>query len=111
MQPDEDYEALGIDETKLFKKVKHISGSADFSNSQITSLDKLETIGGSANFSNSKITDLGKLTTIGGFAYFNYSQVTNLGNLTTIGSDVFIAGSLLKPEDFVHIKTGKIFKY
>ncbi|MBS5803336.1 MAG: hypothetical protein KIC80_10080 [Brachyspira sp.] len=113
MQPYEDYTYadLGIDETKLFKKVKYISGCADFSNSQITSLDKLETIGGSANFSNSKITDLGKLTTIGGFAYFNYSQVTNLCNLTTIGSDVFIAGSLLKPEDFVHIKTGKIFKY
>ena len=86
-QPSIDYtfKDLGIDENKLFEKVKTINGSADFSNSQITDLGNLETINGNAYFSNSQITDLGNLKTINGPAQFFLSQVTNLGNLEIIG--------------------------
>ena len=85
-QPSIDYtfKDLGIDENKLFEKVKTINGSADFSNSQITDLGNLETINGNAYFSNSQITDLGNLRTINGDAYFSNSQITDLGNLETI---------------------------
>ena len=76
------------------KKLKFISGDADFENSKITDLGNLTTIGGDAYFGNSKITDLGNLTTIGGSAYFDdYSQITDLGNLTTIGGYVFFHNS------------------
>jgi hypothetical protein len=76
------------------KKLKFISGDADFENSKITDLGNLTTIGGDAYFGNSKITDLGNLTTIGGSAYFDdYSQITDLGNLTTIGGNAFFENS------------------
>ncbi len=59
-------------------------GNADFANSKITDLGKLQSIGGDANFASSKITDLGKLQSIGGSASFRYSNVTNLGELQNI---------------------------
>ena len=51
-QPSDDYtfQDLGIDENKLFKKVKTIKGNADFKNSQVTNLENLEVIGGNADF-------------------------------------------------------------
>ena len=51
-QPSYDYtfEDLGIDENKLFKKVKQIKGDANFYKSQITDLENLESIGGDAKF-------------------------------------------------------------
>lgn len=88
-QPDKNYnyEDLGIDETKLFEKVKHISGDADFRNSQITDLGNLREIGGNADFSDSQITSLGNLERIGRDADFNISPITDLGNLTTISGN------------------------
>ena len=67
------------------KKLKFISGDADFENSKITDLGNLTTIGGDAYFGNSKITDLGNLTTIGGYVFFHNSQITDLGKLKEVG--------------------------
>ena len=94
-QPSIDYtfKDLGIDENKLFEKVKTINGSADFSNSQITDLGNLEKINGNAYFSNSQITDLGNLRTINGDAYFSNSQITDLGNLETINGKADFSNS------------------
>ena len=71
---------LGIDENKLFEKIKTIKGKAIFKNSQVTNLGNLQSVGGDADFCE--------------------SQVTDLGNLVSIGGDVFIVNSLLSMEDF-----------
>lgn len=86
-QPSQKYtfRNLGIDENKLFEKIKRIEGDVDFKNLQVKNLRNLKSIGGYANFENSSVTDLGNLTSIGGYAYFGSSQITNLGNLTSIG--------------------------
>ena len=81
------FEDLGIDENKLLKKVKTITGDADFSDSLVTDLSSLETIGKDAYFGDSKITDLSSLETIGGDADFRHSQVTDLRSLKTVGGD------------------------
>lgn len=98
-QPSRDYSfyELGINEKKLFEKVRTISGHADFENSQIIDLGNLETIGGFASFKNSQIKDLGNLKSIGLYANFKNSQVTDLKNLRSIGGDAFFYNS--KVED------------
>ncbi len=65
------YSDIGIDENKLFERIKTIQGDADFTNSQVIDLCNLESIGRDAYFSN--------------------SQVRNLGNLQSIGEDVFFS--------------------
>ncbi len=64
-------------------------GEADFRNSKITDLGRLEVITGSAYFDYSQVENLGNLTTIGGDADFTNSEVKNLGNLTTIKGNVY----------------------
>ena len=94
-QPSSDitYSDVGIDENKLFEKIKTIQGDADFSNSQVIDLCNLESIGRDADFSNSQVIDLCNLESIGRDAYFSNSQVRNLGNLQSIGEDVFFHDS------------------
>ena len=82
------YSDVGIDENKLFEKIKTIQEDADFTNSQVIDLGNLKSIGGDANFAASQIRNLGKLESIGGDADFVYSQITNLGNLKTVGGQV-----------------------
>ena len=127
-QPSYDYtfEDLGMDENKLFEKVKYIKGNANFYRSrienlgsiesiggmayfmysQITNLGNLKSIGGSAYFSDTKITNLGNLESIGEDADFSYSQIMNLENLESIGGNVYIRCSKLKQKDFANIKVG-----
>ena len=81
------YSDIGINENRLFEKIKEITGNADFKNSQVTSLGKLESIGGDADFYYSPITNLGTLQSIGGHVLFQNSQITDLGKLECIGGD------------------------
>jgi len=76
---------IGINANLLFKKLKCITGNADFENSDVTDLGSLETIGGDAYFRASQVKDLGNLKTIGGTPDFRQSAITDLGNLKTIG--------------------------
>lgn len=107
-QPSNDYtfKDLGIDENKLFEKIKKIKGHADFSNSMVTDLGNLEYINGYAYFNNSQITDLGKLKSIWGNAVFRDSRISNLGKLEFIGRNVAIKNSPLTVEDFKNIQIG-----
>lgn len=84
------FSTLGIDEDKIFEKVKEISGDAKFSCSQITNLGNLESIKGDANFCYSEITNLGKLKNIGGYANFGYCKVKDLAKLKSVGGSVFL---------------------
>lgn len=79
------YKDLGIDENKLFKKVKIINGDGDFRDSNLTDLKQLRHINGNAYFGFSQFENLGNLEFIGINAYFDHSLVTNLGNLKIIG--------------------------
>ena len=123
-QPSDDYtfKDLGIDENKLFEKVKKIEKNADFCYSQITNLnnlkyigwaayfcdsritdlENLEYIGENANFKFSRVTNLGNLKNIGGYAYFSDSNITDLGNLTRIGWSAYFSDS--KVTDLGHLK-------
>ena len=67
-QPSYDYtfEDLGMDENKLFEKVKYIKGNANFYRSRIENLGSIESIGRDAKFMYSQITNLGNLESIGG---------------------------------------------
>ena len=107
-QPSYDYtfEDLGMDENKLFEKVKYIKGNANFYRSRIENLGSIESIGMDADFSASQITNLGNLKSIGGDADFKNSKITALGNLESIGEDVYIRCSKLKQKDFANIKVG-----
>lgn len=78
---------IGIDENKLFTKIKAIQNTADFRYSKVSNLGELRNICGSAYFTNSSVRNLGKLETIGGKAEFYCSQVTKLGRLKSIGGD------------------------
>ena len=84
---------IGVNENKLFKEIKEIKADADFSDSHVTSLGRLQSIGGDADFRTSQVVSLGNLQTIGGDADFNNSQVTSLGNLKTICGYVDFEGS------------------
>ena len=66
---------------------KYVEGYANFENSQVTDLGRLQSIGGYAYFGDSQVTDLGSLQSIGGYASFENSQVTDLGSLQSIGGD------------------------
>ena len=107
-QPSYDYtfEDLGMDENKLFEKVKYIKGNANFYRSRIENLGSIESIGMDADFSASQITNLGNLKSIDGDADFKNSKITALGNLESIGEDVYIRCSKLKQKDFANIKVG-----
>lgn len=90
------YSDIGIDENKLFERVKTIKGNADFSDSLITDLGNLKLIGGNANFRYSQVIDLGQLKSIGGNVRFSNSQVSNLGNLESIGRDAWFSNSQVR---------------
>ena len=90
------YSDVGIDENKLFEKIKTIQEDADFTNSQVIDLGKLESIGGDAYFSNSQVRNLGNLKSIGRDAYLDSSQIIDLGNLQSIGEDVFFHDSQVR---------------
>ena len=87
------YSDIGIDENKLFERVKTIKGNADFSDSLITDLGNLESIGGDAVFEISQVIDLGKLKSIGGDAWFSDSEIIELGNLESISGDAYFSDS------------------
>jgi|GEM_PF-1103613 len=90
-QPDKgfSYNNLGIDEKDLFKHISKVKGSADFSNSEITSLGNLQSIGDNAYFIYSKIANLGSLQSIGGTSDFRFSKITSLENLQSIGGGAY----------------------
>ena len=90
------YSDVGIDENKLFEKIKTIQEDADFTNSQVIDLGKLESIGGDAYFSNSQVRNLGNLKSIGRNVYFAYSQIIDLGNLKSIGGDAYFGASQIR---------------
>ena len=87
------YTDLGIDENKLFKDIKEISGNAFLEFSEVSDLGNLQKIGGNVRVNSSPITDLGELKFIGGDANFNNSKITSLGNLQKIGGNVKINSS------------------
>ena len=72
---------------------KHVTGDAEFGDSQVTDLGQLQSIGSNAYFGYSQVTDLGQLQSIGGKAYFRDSQVTDLGQLQSIGRGAYFAYS------------------
>ncbi len=78
---------LGINENRLFEKIKVINDKANFVHSKVTNLGALKAIYGSADFSYSSLGSLGKLEIIGKNAEFYHSPVANLGNLKSIGGD------------------------
>ena len=83
---------IGVDEKKLFKKIKSIEGNADFYSSSVTNFENLESIGGQVDFNNSRIKDLGSLKSIGGNVGL-FWKITSLGDLQTIGGSVKFGGS------------------
>ena len=82
------FEDLGIDENKLFQKVKRINGDADFKGSKLKTFTNLDVISGSATFNDSQIRSLGSLKRICGDTSFFASKVKDLGNLKSIGGNV-----------------------
>jgi hypothetical protein len=72
-----------------------IFGFADFRNSKIQSLGKLQIIWGDAHIG-SEVKDLGNLQEIRGFANFKGSQIKNLGNLMGIGGNAYFKGSQIR---------------
>lgn len=94
-QPSDDYNFsdIGIDEQRMFSKIKKITGSANFENSAVSNFTTLKEIGGDAVFTYSKITDLGSLETIGRDAKFNDSNVKNLGSLQEIGRNLVLGNA------------------
>ena len=68
-------------------KLQFIGGDAYFNDSKITTLGELQSIGGDAHFGHSNVINLGKLQSIGGSADFWYSKIINLGELQSIGGD------------------------
>jgi hypothetical protein len=72
-----------------------INGFADFRNSKIPSLGKLEIIRGDA-YIGSEVKDLGNLNVIFGNAYFRESQIRDLGNLIRIGGNAYFKGSQIR---------------
>lgn len=98
------YADCGIDENKLFGKVKKISRNAEFSGSKVTNLGNLQSIGGYANFYLSPITNLGDLQSIGGNTWFGESLITELGKIQSIGGNVYLKNSRIKDVSHIDIK-------
>lgn len=97
------FKDVGIDEEKLFAKVKKIKGNADFVGSSLKSLGSLEYVGGNLVLG-SQIMDLGDLKEVGG-DFSNYSgigsykglcNIKTLGGLKKIGGDMFFYDSRLE---------------
>lgn len=78
---------LDIDENKFFNYITEINGCADFSDTQVTNLNRLEKIRGNAYFADSQVKSLGNLKIIEGNADFRESIITTLGNLVEIGEE------------------------
>lgn len=105
------FSKLGINENKLFEKIKEIRGDAYFYETNADNLGVLETIGHNADFKVSEIKNLGNLKMIGGNADFRFSNVKDLGNLKSVRGDVDLSGYNLSAEDFENIDVaGKIYK-
>lgn len=91
------FKDLGLDEDFLLKNVAKIELSADFTNSEITKLPKLETIGGKANFKKTKISDLSSLKQIGEVADFRDTMnLKSMPLLESVGDDFYIQRSQLE---------------
>ena len=78
---------LDIDENKFFNYITEINGYADFFDTQVTNLNRLEKIKGNACFTNSQVKSLGNLKIIEGSAIFKESIITTLENLIEIGEE------------------------
>lgn len=71
-QPEEyTFQDIGLNENEMFKKVKGISGDANFRYSNLSSLGNLEYVNQNADFRHSKLTDLGRLSYVGEDAWFD----------------------------------------
>lgn len=90
------YSDVGIDENRLFEKIKTIQGDADFTNSKVSDLGNLKSIGGDAYFDYSQVKDLGNLQSIGEDVFFHDSQVRNLGKLESIGGEAYFSNSQVR---------------
>ena len=80
-------------EMKNLNKLQIIEKDAYFDESKVINLGELKSIGGDASFIDPKITSLGKLKIIGGNVSFACSKVTDLGELKIIGGNVSFACS------------------
>lgn len=91
-QPSDDYNFtdIGVDEQRMFSKIKKIDGRALFENSALSKFTTLEEIGGDAIFNNSKISNLGSLKIIGRDANFKDSLVKDLGSLEEVGRNLIL---------------------
>jgi len=106
------FKEIGVDENKLFEKVKKIKGNANFINSSLKSLHGLESIGGNlllgseiedlgnlksvgGNFQGEcgKIKTLGQLKKVDGYLSLRHSDIESLGDLEYVGGDVFLDSS------------------
>lgn len=85
-----------IDENKLLKNVKKISGDADFCESRATNLPNLKFIEGCANFTKSQVKNLPKLKNINKHAYFMNSQIENLPSLESIDGNAAFMNTQVK---------------
>ena len=83
------------------KSLENISGTADFTNSQIKDLGRLKIIANHVDFRSSKVTELGQLQKVGGYVDFTDSLITNLGMLEEIGQPYVDKNSRL---DFTKVK-------
>jgi len=79
------FSAFKIDENELFQHIKEIKGNADFSNSNVTNLGKLQKIGKDANFQCSQVENFGDLKEIGGDVFFYKSKLTNTNGIDIKG--------------------------
>lgn len=88
---------VGLDEEKLFAKVKKIKGNANFVGSSLKSLNKLDYVGGNLTLG-AQIEDLGDLKEVGGnlYNYGGFCNIKTLGGLKKIGGDMHFTGSKLE---------------
>lgn len=110
-QPSSDFtfSDIGVDEQKLFSKIKKITGKAVFEDSAVSNFTVLKEIGGDADFQGSKITDLGTLKIIGKNARFNLSPVKHLGKLQEIGGTLVLNDEIEDLGNLEYIGNNVIF--
>ena len=87
---------VGIDENKLFEKIRTIQGTADFAGSELTDLGELEQIIGDAKFEKSKIKDLKNLRYVAGDLELKNSNVRFLGDLRTVDGNADFENSIIE---------------